>query len=82
MTRTELIPAVARIASSVIGEGDLDITPETAFASVEGWDSLNHLHIVVGLEKAFGIRFADSARLQSATTVGDLLDMISSARKP
>jgi len=80
MTRTDLLPAVARIASSVIGEGDLDITAETAFASVEGWDSLNHLHIVVGLEKAFGIRFADSTRLQSATTVGDLLDLIASTR--
>lgn len=80
MTRTDLLPAVARIASSVIGEEDLDIRPETAFASVEGWDSLNHLHIVVGLEKAFGIRFADSTRLQSATTVGDLLDLIASTR--
>jgi acyl carrier protein len=79
MTRTEILPALARIASSVIGEDDLEITPDTPFAAIEGWDSLNHLHIVVGLEKAFGIRFADSARLQSATKVGDLVDLIASA---
>ena len=80
MTRSDLLPAVTKIACDVIGEDDLAITPETPFASVDGWDSLNHLHIVVGLEKTFGIRFADSTRLQSATTVGDLLDLIATAR--
>lgn len=34
----------------------LDVVPEDASpATIEGWDSLNHINLMVGLESALGI---------------------------
>jgi acyl carrier protein len=79
MTREEILPILVEMARDVIGEGDLAIPTDAAFSEIEGWDSLSHLHIVVGLEKSLGIKFVDAAGLQGATTVADLLDLIATA---
>ena len=47
----------------------------TTAESVEGWDSLAHIQIVVGLERAFGIRF-NAAELIDYQNVGALADGI------
>ena len=79
MTRDEYLPALLEVARDVIGEEDLEFSADASFSDIEGWDSLSHIHIVVGLEKALGIKFEDAAGLQGAATVSDLLDLISAA---
>ncbi len=76
MQRVDLLPALLRIARSVTDDDELSFAADTAFADIEDWDSLNHIHIVVAMEQTFGIRFADPARLQSVVKVQDLLDIV------
>lgn len=71
----ELLPRLLEIARDVLDEEELDFGPETPFEEIEAWDSLNHIHMVVRMEQAFGIRF-DLASLQSIEKVGDLLGII------
>ncbi len=42
---------------------------------IEDWDSLNHINIIVAIEKEFGIKFTLN-ELQSQKTVGDTIDLI------
>ncbi len=76
MTKNELLPALLIIARDVTGEDDLDFNRDTLFEKIEEWDSMNHVHMVVRMEKEFGVHFEDAVRLQSAVKVGDLLDYI------
>lgn len=76
MTRAELLPALLDIARKVTGEEDLVFDGGTPFEKIEEWDSLNHVHMVVSMEKTFGIRFNDPARLQGIARIQDLLDII------
>jgi acyl carrier protein len=46
---------------------------------VEGWDSLSHISIVVGVERAFGIQFR-SAEILALNDVGDFVRLVQAAR--
>ena len=61
----------------VIAE-ELDVDPETLDAassmeSVEAWDSLGHLNVILAVEEAFGVRFApqDMPKLRSVAALAD-----------
>ena len=51
------------------------ITRETTADDVEGWDSMAHAEIVLGLEDEYGVEF-DPAELVSMEDVGALVDAI------
>lgn len=76
MNRHELLQKLLLVVRGVTGESALIFNENTPLGSIEEWDSLNHLHIVVGVEKVFGIRFTDPGRLQGIVKVGDLLNLI------
>lgn len=59
----------------VFDDDDLVITPETTADDVEEWDSLSHIRLIVAVERAFGIKFAN-AEIESLENVGDLIDAI------
>ena len=42
------------LAADVFGVGVETLSPETAFGSIEGWDSVNHLRLVMETETRFG----------------------------
>ena len=42
------------LAADVFGVGVETLSPETAFGSIEGWDSVNHLRLVMETEAKFG----------------------------
>ena len=46
--------AFLELAADVFGVGVETLTPETAFGSIEGWDSVNHLRLVMETEAKFG----------------------------
>ncbi|MEO5373308.1 MAG: acyl carrier protein [Alphaproteobacteria bacterium] len=49
------------------------VTDETGAATVEAWDSLNHIRIVLAIEDAHGIRFP-VARIERMTSFRSLVD--------
>jgi acyl carrier protein len=75
MPDPEILTQIESVVTEVLGRDKLNLTPETTAESVEGWDSLSHIQIVVGLERAFGIRF-NAAELIDYQNVGALADGI------
>jgi acyl carrier protein len=46
-----------RVVARVFGLDPEDVTPMTSIDTVEGWDSLRHLNLVIALESEFGVSF-------------------------
>ena len=49
--------------------------PETTADDVAGWDSINHITIVVEAERRFGIKF-QTAEIEELKNVGDFVRLI------
>ncbi len=54
---------------------DWDITDETIAPQVPGWDSLNHVNVILAVEKKFNIRFKNIEVLK-LKNVGDLQKLV------
>jgi acyl carrier protein len=50
---------VRSVLVDVFGLDPNDVGPETSTDTVEAWDSLQHLTVVLALEEEFGIHFDD-----------------------
>ena len=71
----EIFELLTPIFSEVLDLDDIIVSSETSAATVEGWDSLAHMRLVVTIEQFFNIHFSASevAELQN---VGELAKLI------
>ena len=51
------------------------LTPETTADDVEGWDSLNHIRLILAVSKAFTTKFSAS-EVGELKNVGELVELI------
>lgn len=65
------------VLQEVFDADDLVACPELTAADVEEWDSLNHVRLILSIEKAFQIRFSAS-EIANLRNVGDLATLIQS----
>jgi acyl carrier protein len=70
-----LLLKVTPVFREVFDRPDLVVTEATNAASVEGWDSLAHINLIVALEEAFGVSFT-TKEVGAMTCVGDLLKLL------
>jgi acyl carrier protein len=56
---------------------DFDLKDETTAPEVPGWDSLNHINIILAVEEKFNVKFK-SYELLRLKCVGDLQKMLDS----
>lgn len=75
MDKAEVLSQVRDILADVLDLPDLQVTVETTAEDVEGWDSFNHINIVVAVESKFGIKF-HTAEVEELRNVGDLVELI------
>ena len=77
MTQTpeQVLAEVNRIMCAVFNNPSIQLKYATTAQEVEGWDSLNHIELVVAVEKHFKIRF-NFAELQKFKNVGEMCDNI------
>jgi len=55
-------PRIRNVLSAVFGVPSAAVTDASSPDTVEGWDSLNHIHLILALEMEFGVSFeADQA---------------------
>lgn len=59
----------------VLENDDITLTNETTAHDIDEWDSINHIYLVVEIEKHFGIKFS-SAQILEWKNVGEMLDAI------
>lgn len=75
MTKEEVLDQVSNIIHDVLDEPDLPITFDTTADDVDGWDSFNHINIVVATEDNFGVKF-NTAEIEELKNVGELVDLV------
>ena len=75
MTDAEILRDLTEVIRDVLDLPDLDLTPETTAEDVEGWDSFNHINIIVASEQRFGIKFRTS-ELEGLRNVDELVRLI------
>ena len=56
---------------------DFDFKDETIAPQVPGWDSLNHINVILAVEKHYNIRFKNLEVLR-LKNVGDLQKLVNS----
>jgi acyl carrier protein len=71
----EILAQVRDIIADVLDQPDLQVTRDTTANDVEGWDSFNHINIVVAVESHFGIK-VHTAEIEEVRNVGELIDLV------
>jgi len=77
MSNTEILKELNEIFIDILDNKDLVINEKTTAADVEECDSLNHIQLVVAIEKHFKIRFT-SKEIQGWNNVGEMINSVSS----
>ncbi len=77
MEKSEILKQVNAIFVDILDNEGLVLTEVTTANDVEDWDSLTHIHLVVAIEKHFGIRFT-SQEIQGWSNIGEMVDCIAS----
>ncbi len=75
MEQSQVLEDITKVFIKVLGNKNIKLTPDTVAADVEDWDSLNHIQLVVAVEKHFGIRFT-STEIQSWKNVGNMCESV------
>lgn len=70
-----ILDQVQEIFIDVLDDDEIVINSETTANDVEEWDSLNHIQLVVAIEKHFQIKFSAS-EIQSYSNVGQMCEGI------
>lgn len=75
MQKQQIFQQLSEIFAGIFDDENIHLTPETTASDVEGWDSFNHINLIVAIESRFGIKFK-TAELDSLHNVGELVDAI------
>lgn len=75
MTDTEIHDVLTTVFRQVLEDDTIQLTPTTTADDVDGWDSMNHIFIVVELEKRFGIKF-HAAEMEELKNIGELSALV------
>jgi acyl carrier protein len=75
MDQTSILQQLTAIFREVFDDPDLVLTQATTAADVPGWDSMNHITVVVATEQHFGIKF-QTAEIERLQNVGEYTSVI------
>lgn len=72
---SDIITQLQPIFRDIFENDDLNISRDSNANTVDGWDSLAHINLVVAIEQEFEIRFA-LGELEAMKNVGEMVDLI------
>ena len=75
MDENSILSQLTMIFRDVFDDPDLVLTPATTARDVPGWDSMNHITVVVAAERHFGVKFHTS-EIEMLQNVGELTRLI------
>lgn len=75
MSREEIFDKVQEIFRDVFDDEELIISDATNSDEIEDWDSLEHISLIVSMEKEFSMKF-DLKEVNALKDVGEMVDLI------
>lgn len=75
MTDTELYAALTEIFRRVLDNDAITLTPAMTADDIDGWDSMNHIFLVVEIESRFAVKF-QAAEMEELKNVGELAALV------
>jgi acyl carrier protein len=75
VNQSEILERLKKVIVQVLGDDQIVLTLTTTAEDVEGWDSFNHINIIVGAEMEFGVKF-NASELEDLKNVGDFVALI------
>ena len=75
MNNAEIWEVATNVFRETLDLDDLVLTPQLTARDVEGWDSLNHILLVVAVEQRFGIKFS-TGEIDGLENVGQFIELI------
>jgi acyl carrier protein len=75
MNKESIFRTVQDIFRDVFDDEELVISSSTCSEEIEEWDSMNHITLVLSIEKTLNIRFM-TGEIQSLKNVGEMVDLL------
>jgi acyl carrier protein len=72
----QVLSRVQQIASNVLLT---EVTADSSAETVESWDSVQHLNLILAIEEEYGLEFSPE-EMESAKTVGQIAGLVSARR--
>ena len=74
MDKAQALQSLTDVFREVFDKPDLVLTESMTAADVENWDSLNHIDLIVAVERKFKIKFT-TREVTGLKTVGELAEL-------
>lgn len=75
MDRDEAYKKLDKVFQDVFDDDSITVNDNTTAADIEDWDSLEHINLIVAVEKAFGMKF-NMGEVNTMKNVGEMVDII------
>ena len=75
MTREQVYAELNEVFQDVFDDESITVNDATTADDIEDWDSLEHINLVVAVEKQFGIKFT-MGEVNGMKNVGAMVDII------
>ena len=75
MTREEVYERLNNVFRDVLDDDSIELHDETVADDVDGWDSFEHINLVVAVENEFSFKIP-MGKVVSMKNVGEMVDII------
>ncbi len=75
----DLASSVVELVADLFGVPAAELTPDSSPETIEGWDSIEHLNLVLALEQRFGLFFSPE-EIATLGSVGAIVDAVAARR--
>lgn len=75
MSREEIYKNLDEVFQDVFDDDTIHVNDNTTADDIEDWDSLEHIGLIVAIERKFNIKF-NMGEITSLKNVGEMVDII------
>lgn len=75
MSREEVFAALDEVFQDEFDDETLHVTDATVADDIDGWDSLEHIDLIIAVERRLGIKFT-MGEVNGMKNVGEMADII------
>lgn len=75
MSREEIYKNLDEVFQDVFDDDTIHVNDNTTADDIEDWDSLEHIGLIVAIERKFNIKF-NMSEITSLKNVGEMVDII------